>query len=55
LQRFAAVIQGVPDALLQVLADPVHELQAQVAADDVAAERQRQPGLLLPPDAQVHH
>ena len=26
----------------------------EVAPDDVAAERQRQPGLLLPPSAQVH-
>ena len=30
-----------------------HRLGAEVAADDVAAQRQRQPGLLLPPDAQV--
>ena len=28
-------------------------LRAEVAADDVAAQRQRQAGLLLPPDAEI--
>ena len=47
------MVEAVLDALLEQPADLLHRLRAEIAADDVAAQRQRQAGLLLPPDAEI--
>src|SRR5262245_25754077 len=55
LERLAAVRERVLDRLPHELREPLHQRLAEVAPHGVAAQRQRQPGLLLPPDAEVEH
>ena len=55
LDGLGAVRQRVGDAVVQHRRDGGHRLAAEVAPDDVAAERQRQPaGALEPPLTEVH-
>ncbi len=48
-QGLGSVRQAVFDARLQVARNGAHQLTAQVASDHVAAQRQREPCLLIPP------
>src|SRR5207245_4909774 len=42
------------DARLEIAGDLAHQFLPEVAPDHVAAERERQPGFLVPPLAHVH-
>ena len=55
LQRFLAIVQSVLNAVAQSRAAGVHQLRAQLAANGVAAQRQRQTGLIAPPLAHVQN
>src|SRR5262245_47295715 len=48
-----AMLQAVADTLFQKPADLADNFVSQVAANHVAAQRQRQARFLLPPDAQI--
>src|SRR6267378_6586577 len=54
VQGFFAVLEAVGDAVANSLRDLPADLRTQGAADGVAAERKRQAGFFLPPDAQIH-
>ena len=47
------MFQGIDDALLKEPGNPADEVVAQVLADDVAAERERKPRLVVPPLAEI--
>ena len=53
VQRVLAVGQAVLDALLEQPLDLADGFRAQILADGVGAQRQRQAGVLLPPVAQI--
>jgi homoserine dehydrogenase len=47
------MVKRILDTVFERFAHGAHELRPQVALDGIAAERQRKPGLLAPPLAQV--
>ena len=47
------MVEGVADAFLEQPADLADGCVAEIVADHVAAQRQRQSGLFLPPDAEI--
>src|SRR5439155_8358637 len=54
-QRFIPMIESVLNAFLDVFGNALDRLLTEIALDDVATERQRQSGLLLPPFTEVEH
>src|SRR5919204_1043041 len=53
VERGLSVLESIRDAFVQVTGDRSHEWIAEVAANDVPSERQRQPRLSEPPFTQV--
>src|SRR6266436_653947 len=55
VQSLFPVFQTVRNAVTNCLGDTATQLRAQCAANGVPSQRQRQTGLLLPPDAKIDH
>ena len=53
VERFVAMLQAVRDAFLEQPVDVANGLGAQILAERVGAQRQRQAGFVVPPLAQI--
>src|SRR5437773_10562126 len=53
IRGFLTMIESVLDAFANILSDLLHHRAAEIALDDIAAERKRQTGALLPPFTQI--
>ena len=52
-ERFLSMVESILDAVTKSSCDICHQLRTEAAADRISSQRQRQPGDLLPPPAQI--
>ena len=50
-----AIVHRVDDALVKVFRNPLHQFRPQIAADNIAAHRERKARFLMPPLAEIEH